>query len=134
MPEFEYQELLPLGPVETPFRLLTTEGVSTYTANGHTFLQVEPEAIRLLTATAMRDISHLLRPGHLGQLRQILDDPEASENDRFVALDSWRGVCALLVALFHVPIIGVVRQLTLISNGYLFVDFFFVLWGFVIAC
>ena len=87
MPEFEYQEMLPLGPAETPFRLLSTEGVSTYTANGHTFLHVEPEAIRLLTATAMRDISHLLRPGHLGQLRKILDDGEASENDRFVALD-----------------------------------------------
>ena len=87
MPEFEYQDLLPLGKDDTPFRLLTTEGVSTFQANGRTFLQVDPEAIRLLTATAMRDISHLLRPGHLGQLRKILDDPEASENDRFVALD-----------------------------------------------
>ena len=87
MPEFEYADLLPLGPDETPYRLLTTEGVSTVEAAGRTFLQVEPEALRLLTSTAMRDIAHLLRPGHLAQLRSILDDPEASPNDRFVALD-----------------------------------------------
>ena len=87
MPEFEYADLLPLGPDETPYRLLTTDGVSTVEAAGRTFLQVEPEALRLLTSTAMRDIAHLLRPGHLAQLRSILDDPEASPNDRFVALD-----------------------------------------------
>jgi len=87
MPDFEYTDLLPLGPDETPYRLLTTEGVSTVEAAGRTFLQVEPEALRLLTATAIRDIQHLLRPGHLQQLRNILDDPEASPNDRFVALD-----------------------------------------------
>jgi fumarate hydratase class I len=87
MPDFEYTDLLPLGADETPYRLLTTEGVSTVEAAGRTFLQVEPEALRLLTATAIRDIQHLLRPGHLAQLRAILDDPEASPNDRFVALD-----------------------------------------------
>ncbi len=87
MPEFAYTDLLPTGPDETPYRLLTTEGVSTVEAAGRTFLQVEPEALRLLTATAIRDISHLLRPAHLRQLRTILDDPEASPNDRFVALD-----------------------------------------------
>jgi fumarate hydratase class I len=87
MPEFEYSDLLPLGPDETPYRLLTTEGVSTVEAAGRTFLQVEPEALRLLTSTAIRDIQHLLRPGHLAQLRAIIDDPEASPNDRFVALD-----------------------------------------------
>ena len=84
---FEYHELLPLGPDETPFRLLTTEGVSTFEANGHTFLQVDPAVVTLLTKEAMRDIQHLLRPGHLTQLRMILDDPDASANDRFVALD-----------------------------------------------
>lgn len=87
MPEFSYTDLLPLGPDETPYRLLTTEGVSTVEAGGRTFLQVEPSALRLLAATAIRDIQHLLRPGHLQQLRNILDDPEASPNDRFVALD-----------------------------------------------
>ena len=87
MPDFVYTDLLPLGPDETPYRLLTTEGVSTVEAAGRTFLQVSGEALRLLAATAMRDISHLLRPAHLAQLRRIMDDPEASPNDRFVALD-----------------------------------------------
>ena len=87
MPDFAYTDLLPLGADPTPYRLLTTEGVSTFEANGRRFLQVEPEALRLLAAEAMHDISHLLRPAHLTQLRRILDDPEASPNDRFVALD-----------------------------------------------
>ncbi|WP_030165260.1 fumarate hydratase [Spirillospora albida] len=87
MPEFSYTDLLPLGTDETEYRLLTSDGVSTFEAGGRTFLQVEPEALRLLTETAMRDIAHLLRPAHLAQLRRILDDPEASPNDRFVALD-----------------------------------------------
>ncbi|MEU5880269.1 fumarate hydratase [Spirillospora sp. NPDC047279] len=87
MPEFSYTDLLPLGADDTEYRLLTSEGVSTFEAGGRTFLQVEPEALRLLTETAMHDISHLLRPAHLRQLRRILDDPEASPNDRFVALD-----------------------------------------------
>ena len=87
MPDFAYTDLLPLGADPTPYRLLTSEGVSTFEANGRTFLQVEPEALRLLAAEAMHDISHMLRPAHLAQLRRILDDPEASPNDRFVALD-----------------------------------------------
>ena len=87
MPDFAYTDLLPLGADPTPYRLLTSEGVSTFEANGRRFLQVEPQALRLLAAEAMHDISHLLRPAHLTQLRRILDDPEASPNDRFVALD-----------------------------------------------
>ncbi|MCW2599445.1 MAG: hydro-lyase, Fe-S type, tartrate/fumarate subfamily, beta subunit [Frankiales bacterium] len=87
MPDFSFSDLLPTGPDETPYRLLTSEGVSTVEAAGRTFLQVEPAALQLLAKTAMRDISHLLRPAHLAQLRRILDDPEASANDRFVALD-----------------------------------------------
>jgi fumarate hydratase class I len=87
MTDLAFTELLPLGPDETPYRLLTTEGVSTVEAAGRTFLQVEPEALTTLTRTAFRDIAHWLRPAHLAQLRSILDDPEASANDRFVALD-----------------------------------------------
>ncbi|WP_241028012.1 fumarate hydratase [Streptomyces verrucosisporus] len=85
--EFAYTELLPLGEDTTPYRLVTAEGVSTFEAGGRTFLKVEPEALRKLAAEAMHDISHYLRPAHLAQLRRILDDPEASPNDRFVALD-----------------------------------------------
>ncbi|WP_445516576.1 fumarate hydratase [Streptomyces sp. NEAU-174] len=87
MPEFAYSDLLPLGEDTTPYRLVTSEGVSTFEADGRTFLKVEPEALRTLAAEAMHDISHYLRPAHLAQLRRILDDPEASANDRFVALD-----------------------------------------------
>lgn len=87
MPEFAYTDLLPVGEDTTPYRLVTAEGVSTFEADGRTFLKVEPEALRKLAAEAMHDISHYLRPTHLAQLRKILDDPEASSNDRFVALD-----------------------------------------------
>ena len=85
--EFRYTDLLPTGPDTTPYRQLNAEGVSTFEAGTNTFLRVDPAAITMLTAEAMRDISHLLRPGHLSQLRAILDDPEASSNDQFVALD-----------------------------------------------
>src|SRR5438105_2225841 len=87
MTDFVYQDLLELGADSTPYRRLTGDGVSTFAAAGATFLKVEREALTLLTRAAMRDIAHLLRPGHLGQLRAILDDPEASPNDRFVALE-----------------------------------------------
>jgi fumarate hydratase, class I len=87
VPPFKYTELLPLGPDDTQYRLVTTEGVSTFETPEGTFLKVEPEAIRRLTAEAMHDIAHFLRSSHLQQLRNILDDPEASDNDRFVALD-----------------------------------------------
>ncbi len=83
----EFQEILPLGKDETPYRLITKDHVSSFEANGKTFLTVAPEALTLLAREAMRDIAHLLRPGHLAQLRKILEDPEASPNDRFVALD-----------------------------------------------
>ena len=90
--EFRYSDLLPIGPDETPYRLVTTEGVSRFEAGGRTFLQVTPEAIQRLTAEAMHDIAHFLRPAHLAQLRRIIDDPEASANDRFVALDLLKNV------------------------------------------
>jgi len=84
---FAYSELLPLGPDTTEYRLISTEGVSTFSTSEGTFLKVEPSAITTLTEHAMRDIAHLLRASHLQQLTNILADPEASDNDRFVALD-----------------------------------------------
>ena len=93
MADFAYQDPLPLGPDETPYRLLSTEGVSTVEAAGHTFLQVALDAVTLLTRTAMADIAHLFRPGHLAQLAAILDDPEASHNDRCVALELRQNAC-----------------------------------------
>jgi len=87
MADFAYSDLLPLGKDETEYRLVTREGVSTVEAAGRTFLQVEPEALRTLTAEAMHDIAHFLRTSHLKQLASIMNDPEASPNDRFVALD-----------------------------------------------
>ena len=87
MAEFTYTDMFPLAADETPYRRL--EGldgmVSVEKFGDHEMLVVDPEAIRQLTATAIRDISHLLRPGHLAQLGKILVDPEASDNDRFVA-------------------------------------------------
>ncbi|WP_296137320.1 fumarate hydratase [uncultured Tessaracoccus sp.] len=88
MAEFRYVHMLPTGKDETPYRLLTKEGVEVVEGpGGRSFLQVAPEALTLLAETAMHDIAHYLRPAHLQQLRNILDDPEASDNDKFVALD-----------------------------------------------
>ena len=87
MPEFIYEDLLPIGADTTEYRLVSKEGVSTFQADGRTFLKVTPEAIRNLTQVAIHDINHYLRPAHLQQLANILQDPESSPNDRFVALD-----------------------------------------------
>ena len=87
MADFDFTEIFPLGPDTTTYRSLGNEGVSTFDSPAGTFLRVEPSAITLLTGTAMRDIAHLLRTSHLQQLANILDDPEASDNDHFVALD-----------------------------------------------
>ena len=87
MPDFVFSEIFPLGPDTTEYRLLSKDGVSEVETPLGTFLKVTPEAITLLTETAMRDIAHLLRTDHLQQLSNILSDPEASSNDRFVALD-----------------------------------------------
>ncbi len=84
---FEFQEIFPLAHDDTPYRLLGKDGVSTFEAAGRTFLKVDPAALTRLAATAIREVSHLLRPGHLQQLRNILDDKDASDNDRFVALE-----------------------------------------------
>ncbi len=87
MPDFVFSEIFPLGPDTTEYRLLSKDGVSEVETPLGTFLKITPEAITLLTQTAMRDIAHLLRTEHLQQLSSILSDPEASANDRFVALD-----------------------------------------------
>ena len=88
MPEFRYVDILPIGEDTTPYRLLTTEGVEVVEGpDGASFLKVAPSALELLAETAMHDIAHYLRPAHLQQLRNILDDEEASANDKFVALD-----------------------------------------------
>ena len=86
-PEFSYQDLLPIGPDETEYRLISNEGVSTFTADGRQFLKVSKDAISNLTQVALHDISHYLRSEHLEQLANILKDPESSPNDRFVATD-----------------------------------------------
>ena len=79
--------LFPLGKDETPYRKLTSDHVSVAEFNGRKILQVEPEGLRLLCEQAFMDINHLLRPAHLKQLASILDDTEATDNDRFVAYD-----------------------------------------------
>jgi fumarate hydratase class I len=86
-PEFTYQDLLPIGEDKTEYRLLSSEGISTFTAEGREFLKVSPSAISNLTQVAIHDISHYLRAEHLQQLANILKDPESSPNDRFVAID-----------------------------------------------
>ena len=85
--EFAYSDMLPLGEDDTEYRLISSDGVSTMELAGRTFLKVEAEALTRLTAQAMHDINHYLRPAHLQQLRNILDDPQASDNDRFVATE-----------------------------------------------
>ncbi|MFC6705454.1 fumarate hydratase [Flexivirga alba] len=88
MAEFAYEDLLPLGDDATTYRKLSDTGVRTVEGpGGRTFLEVDPEALQLLTDTAMHDIAHYLRPAHLAFLRKILDDDQASNNDKFVALD-----------------------------------------------
>src|SRR4051794_8900521 len=84
---FLYSPMFPLGPDRTPWKQLPISGVRVATCDGQSVLRIAPEALSELAVRAFHDVSHLLRPGHLTQLRSILDDPEASGNDRFVALD-----------------------------------------------
>ncbi|HEX6450732.1 MAG TPA: fumarate hydratase [Trebonia sp.] len=93
MAEFSFTELLPTGKDDTTYRKIADGGVRTHQALGRSFLEVEPEALTTLTSTAIHDIQHMLRPGHLRQLRSILDDPEASPNDRYVARDLLQNAC-----------------------------------------
>ncbi len=87
MSDFVYHELLPVGKDDTPYRHLTADFVSTATFEGRDILKVDSAGLTMLADQAIRDSAHQLRPGHLAQLRKILDDPEASDNDRFVAME-----------------------------------------------
>jgi fumarate hydratase class I len=87
MSDAAFHELFPLGDDDTPYRQLTGDHVSLASFDGERIVKVAPEALTLLARQAFVDCQHLLRPGHLAQLRAILDDPEASSNDRFVAFD-----------------------------------------------
>ncbi|MBF0589653.1 MAG: fumarate hydratase, partial [Magnetococcales bacterium] len=87
MSEFNYAEMFPLAGDETEFRLISKEHISVERWGDREMLMIAPEALTLLAGEAMRDIAHLLRPTHLQQLRNILDDPDASPNDRYVALE-----------------------------------------------
>ena len=93
MPEFQYQEMFPQTKGNTPFQKLTDEFVSVGEFRGRKILEVDRQALTLLVAESVRNISHLFRPGHLAQLAKILDDPEATENDRFVARTMLRNAC-----------------------------------------
>jgi fumarate hydratase class I len=87
MPDFHYQEMFELAADDTEYRQLGSEYVSTIDVDGRRILKIEPEALVALASEAVRDVSHLFRAGHLKQLAKILEDPEASDNDRFVALE-----------------------------------------------
>ncbi len=87
MVDFSYQEMFPLGDDTTQYRLLTKEYVSTTSFEGKEILKIQPEALTVLAEAAFKDVAHLLRPAHLKKVAAILDDPEASKNDRLVALE-----------------------------------------------
>src|SRR5438876_7103088 len=93
MNAFSYQDMFPLGDDTTAYRKLTGDFVASLSLGNRRVLKVEDQALSLLAGEAMRDIAHLLRPSHLAQLRAIVDDPEASANDRFVAMDLLRNAC-----------------------------------------
>jgi len=93
MVDFQFQEMFPQTKGQTPFRQLSGDFVSVGEYRGHRVLEVDREALTLLTAEAVHTISHLFRPGHLAQLAKILDDPEATQNDRFVARTMLQNAC-----------------------------------------
>jgi fumarate hydratase class I len=87
MSEFHFQQMFELGEDQTEYRKLSDQHVSVVDFDGESVLRVAPEALSLLAAQAFRDVSHLFRSSHLEQLARILEDPEASDNDRFVAFE-----------------------------------------------
>jgi fumarate hydratase class I len=101
MADFQYQDPFPLSKDDTPYRLLTKDYVSTVRFEGEEILKIDPEGLAFLAARAMRDVSFLLRPGHNEQVAKILSDPEASNNDRGVAIAMLRN--AEVSAKFELP-------------------------------
>ena len=101
MVEFKYAELLPLGQDDTSYRLLTADHVSTAKFEGQPMLKVAAEGLEMLAEAAFKDVSHLLRPTHLAQLKKILDDPESSANDHYVALEMLKN--AVIAAEMEFP-------------------------------
>ncbi|MBU4389079.1 MAG: fumarate hydratase, partial [Proteobacteria bacterium] len=87
MKEFAYQDMFPLGDDYTQYRLLTQEYVVTKSFEGSDMVKIDSEGLTLLAEQAFRDISFLLRPSHLKLLANIVDDPESSDNDKYVALE-----------------------------------------------
>ena len=87
MADFHFQEMFELGDDHTEYKKIGTDGVSTIEIDGREILKIDPEAISNLASVAIRDVSHLLRSSHLAQLAKIMEDPDASDNDRFVALE-----------------------------------------------
>ncbi len=100
-PPFKYQPMYPVGPDRTEYELITSDYVHTVDCNGHQMLQVDPEALRILAERAMHDVAFYLRPAHQEQVASILSDPEASDNDKFVALTFLRN--AEVSALGQLP-------------------------------
>ena len=100
MVEFTYQEMFPLGDDDTKYRLLTKDYVSVKSFQGTEIITIAPEAFTLLAEQAFKDVSHLLRPTHLKLLRAILDDPESSENDRYVALEMLKNAVIAAEGIF----------------------------------
>ena len=94
MTDFAYSPMFPLAADDTEYELVSNEHVTLAELDGETFLKIDPESLRLLAARAFTDISHLLCSSHLAQLRAILDDQEATRNDRFVALSVCLWGCA----------------------------------------
>lgn len=104
--DFHYEDIMSqTGPLDINYKKLTGDYVSTFHVDGKQCLKVQSQALQLLASTAMTDIAHLLRPSHLQQLRKILDDPEASSNDRFVALELlkviYRTAYSMISKLYH---------------------------------
>src|SRR5512146_1123880 len=101
-PAFQYQDPFPLAKDETRYRLVTKEGVSVATFDGKEILKVEPSALTRLAREAMREVSFTLRPAHNEQVAKILSDPEASQNDKGVAMAFLRN--AEIAANFELPV------------------------------